>query len=85
MVVTFAGILKNCGGDCGFEADLKFTELNRIIGQIGWITNAGKTEKSVLNTVTASDDNLELDANDDMDAVMTAVLKLGYDYPKLTA
>ncbi len=78
-LATFAGILKNCGGECGFESPLKFTELNRIINQIGWITSNNKTDKSVMNVVSVTEDNLELDVNDDKEAVMTAVLKLGYD------
>jgi 2-isopropylmalate synthase len=76
---TFAGILKNCGGVCGFESPLKFTQLNRIIGQIGWITKGNKNDKSVGNIVNVADDNLVLDANDDKETVMSAVLKLGYD------
>ena len=76
---TFASILKNCGNGCGFESTLKFTELNRIINQINWIANNTKTEKSVTNVVSTVEDDIELDANDDKEAVMTAVLKLGYD------
>lgn len=78
-LITFANILKNCGGECGFEASLKFTELNRIINQISWITNGSKAEKSVNSVTVVVDDSLELDQNDDKDTVMTAVLKLGYD------
>jgi 2-isopropylmalate synthase len=76
---TFAGILKNCGGVCRFESPLKFTQLNRIIGQIGWITKGNKNDKTVGNIVNVADDNLVLDANDDKETVMSAVLKLGYD------
>jgi 2-isopropylmalate synthase len=76
---TFAGILKNCGGVCGFESPLKFTQLNRIIGQIGWITKGNKNDKSVGNIVNVADDNLVLDANDDKETVMSAVFKFGYD------
>ena len=76
---TFASILKNCGSGCGFESTLKFTELNRIINQINWISNNTKNEKSVNNLVANAEDDMELDLNDDKDTVMTAVLKLGYD------
>ena len=76
---TFAGILKNCGGECGFESPIKFTQLNRIIGQISWITKGNKNDKLATSIVTATDDNLVLDVNDDKDTVMTAVLNLGYD------
>ena len=75
---TFASIIKNCGNDCGVEADIRFTELNRIINQIGWIANNVKTENKILATVTNESD-IELDANDDKDTVLKVVLSLGYD------
>lgn len=76
---TFAGILKNCGNSCGFESDLKFTELNRIIKQIGWIADNVKAAASVTTASNVGENELELDANDDKETVLKAVLGLGYD------
>lgn len=76
---TFASILKNCGNGCDFEAKIKFTELNRIINQISWIINNAKTDKGAVNVVSALENDMELDSNDDKETVLSAVLNLGYD------
>ena len=75
----FAGIIKNCGESCNFECQLKSTELNRIIKQINWITNNAKNEKSGLSVVEIEEDGINLSVNDDVQTVLSAVLKLGYD------
>ncbi len=75
---TFADIIKNCGESCGFESSVKFTELNRIINQITWITDNIKNN-SVSNIAVNSENELQLDANDDKETVLNAVLGLGYD------
>lgn len=76
---TFAGIIKNCGNDCGFESTLKFTELNRIINQIGWVANNVKSDSKAVSALEINENNIELDANDDKDTVLKVVLSLGYD------
>ena len=76
---TFAGIVKNCGIGCDFEASVKFTELNRIINQIGWILGNVKNEKATVGAVSTVDEGMELDANDDKETVLSQVLSLGYD------
>ncbi len=76
---TFASILKNCGNGCDFEASVKFTELNRIINQISWILGNAKTEKNSASAVSSYENDMELDANDDKETVLSAVLSLGYD------
>lgn len=75
---TFAGILKNCGNNCGFESAVKFTELNRIIKQINWIADNVKGA-AAFNVTDTSENEWELDANDDKETVIKAVLTLGYD------
>ena len=75
---TFAGILKNCSNNCGFESSVKFTELNRIIKQICWITDEVKAV-NIVNTADSVENEWELDANDDKETVLKAVLTLGYD------
>ncbi len=76
---TFAGIIKNCGNSCDFEAQLKFTELNRIINQISWVANDVKTDSRQVGFVGETVEEFELDANDDKSTVLDVVLKLGYD------
>ena len=75
---TFAAVIKNCGNSCDIQSDIKITEFNRIIKQIGWITDNAKNEKVAVNT-QAIEDGMELDSNDDSDTVLAAVMKLGYD------
>ena len=76
---TMAGIIKNCGISCGFTSDIKYTELNRIVNQIGWIIGNSKNEKNNV-TVSVSDDNsIILDSKDSIETVTASVLKLGYD------
>ena len=75
---TFASVIKNCGNGCSIESGIKITESGRIIKQIGWITDNVKNEKTAV--LTAQEENgMELDANDDSDTVLSAVMKLGYD------
>ena len=75
---TFASVIKNCGNSCSIESGIKITESGRIIKQIGWITDNVKNEKTAV--LTAQEENgMELDANDDSDTVLLAVMKLGYD------
>lgn len=76
---TFAGILKNCGNSCDFESTVKFTELNRIIKQIGWITDNVKASANIVTAADTENSDWELDANDDKETVLKAVLTLGYD------
>lgn len=75
---TFAAVIKNCGNNCDIESNIKITELNRILKQISWITDNTKNEKIAVNSASAQD-GLDLDANDDSDTVLAAVMKLGYD------
>lgn len=76
---TIAGILQNCGQKCGFESEIKYTEMHRIIKQINWIISNAKNEKSVVTVSESDESGICLDKNDSKDEVMTAVLKLGYD------
>ncbi len=73
---TVAAIIKNCGNNYGFECNIKHTETARIIGQINRIT----TPNTANATVKAENDNeIQLDANDNIDAVAAAIKTLGYD------
>lgn len=76
---VFATMLHNCGNSCGFESNIKNTELHRIIKQICWISDNAKNEKSTVTVSDVYDSGMHLDSNDDQTAVATAVAKLGYD------
>lgn len=72
-----AVLIKNCGNSCGFECGIRHTETGRIVGQISRII-----APEVNNTVSVkaeSDSGVELDANDDRDAVAAVIETLGYD------
>ncbi len=75
---TFATMVKNCGDSYGFSCGIRYTEMTRIVGQIGWITDPTRNEKPTGATAT-TEEGIHLDAQDTRDAVMAAVARLGYD------
>lgn len=75
---TFAGIIKNCGTDCGFCSGLKTTQLGRIISQIKRFSNGAAVEKEPASTIS-TENSIRLDSKDGIDAVIAAVRMLGYD------
>ena len=77
-LATFATMCKNCGDSYGFACGVKYTEMGRIIQQIGWITDPARNEKPVSVSAQA-EDGIRLDAKDDRQAVSAAVASLGYD------
>ena len=78
-IETFAGIIKNCGNNYNLTASVNYTELNRIIKQVNWITGNAKNEKSAVTVAETLESGIKLDKNDEQSAVITAVMKLGYD------
>lgn len=74
---VFADMIKNCGNDYGFASNIKTTELHRIVKQIRWVT--GNSQNAATTIKTTDDAAVHLDKNDDIDAVSTAAVKLGYD------
>lgn len=75
----FAEMVKNCGNSFGFESDIKYTQLHRIIKQINWVADNSKSGKALVGSNDTVESTVYLNANDDRETVMTAVLKLGYD------
>ncbi|MCR5208211.1 MAG: hypothetical protein K6C14_07045, partial [Eubacterium sp.] len=75
---TFGSIIKDFGIDYGISASIRFTELHRIVGQINWITDNAKNEKSTV-TVSTEFEGINLVKDDDRETVLSAVAKLGYD------
>ncbi len=76
---TVGNIINNCGAVNGFESELKYTEMHRILKQIGWIIKSAESETSAVTVHDADESGITLDKNDTKDDVQTAVLKLGYD------
>ncbi|MBR6502169.1 MAG: hypothetical protein IKT42_01890 [Clostridia bacterium] len=75
---VFADMIKNCGNDYGFAANIKTTELHRIVKQIRWVTsNSQNVTAAAIKTNEES--AVQLDKNDDINAVSAAAAKLGYD------
>ena len=75
---TFAGMVKNCGDNYGFAAGVSYTEMHRILSQVGWICSEKKAEKNV-SVSSVEESGIRLDAKDDITAVEAAIAKLGYD------
>ncbi len=76
---TMGSIIKNCGGANGFESDIKYTEMNRIIKQINWIISNAKNEKNTVTSSQTAENEIKLNKNDTKEAVLSAVMQLGYD------
>ena len=76
---TFAGMIRNCGNSFGVQTDVRYTELNRTVRQIAWISDGKKGESSVLPLSNSGEGSIILDKNDSREAVAEAVKKLGYD------
>ncbi len=77
---TLIDILKNCGNNCGFSADINFTSAKRTISQITWIVNGeSNTKNTAVTGETSVENNITLDANDTQDTVCSAASMLGYD------
>ena len=76
---TFAGVIKNCGNSLGFESNVKYTELNRIINQINWVM--GNTKGAAASAKISDDfsEELSLTKADDKQTVLDAAMRLGYD------
>lgn len=74
----FASLIKNVGDKYGYSTGLKYTELNRIVSQIEWVSGGAKEESKEVtsNPQTA---NVNLDSKDSLESVKRAVNKLGYD------
>ncbi len=76
---TIGNIIKNCGAVNGFDGNIKYTEMNRIINQINWVIQNAQNEKSVVTVADAEQNEIELNKNDSKDTVMETVKQLGYD------
>lgn len=76
---TFAVMLKNCGNTCGFESNIKYTEIHRIVNQIRWVTDNAKSNNMSVPMSNLAANELVLFESDSQETVISAVRKLGYD------
>lgn len=75
---TAVEIFRTCEYHSALKTQIDFTSSRRIISHIEWIIGGGNDEYQ--NEESAEDNSgISLDSGDDIDAVRTAVLKLGYD------
>ena len=73
-------ILSVKGESFGVYCSVRTTEMKRIINQISWMCETGRSKTSPFeNGVSDTDNNFILTSHDDMTSVMKAVEKLGYD------
>lgn len=76
---AFANIIKNCGESYGYSAAVKYTELSRIVGQIGRIIDNVKDDKKALPAGNTEEVGIRLDKHDTKNDVVAAAANLGYD------
>ena len=76
---TFGEMVRNCGTNYQFFADMKATELRRIVKQIDWIASHSGDGKNAVQTTANADHSIYLDEKDSKEEVALAVAKLGYD------
>lgn len=75
-----ADVLRYRGDALGLCCDLKFTEMQRIISQINWITETRHARTTPFeNSADNSSVRISLDRHDTLEAVVKAVRRLGYD------
>ncbi len=75
-----AKIIAERGDNFGWDTRIRTTQLGRIIGQIQWMCQTGKSKTSPFEVATKDDETgIYLTAHDDMSAVTKAVERLGYE------
>lgn len=79
-LVGIMQFVRNRGEAFGAQCFIKATEIGRIISQISRIVKSRRSKTSAFDSVVQEyDSGAMLSIHDDISAVQTAVLKLGYD------
>ena len=73
-----AKIVSARGEEFGWKTSVRTTQLSRIIGQIQWLCQTGRSKTSPVDAGEQGDSGVYLTAHDDAAAVNQAVEKLGY-------
>ena len=75
-----ANIIRHRGDMLGLRCNLKFTEMQRIIRQINWITQTRRAQSTPFeNGANNSNLQISLDKNDSLETIIKATHQLGYD------
>ncbi len=73
-------ILSSRGDSLGVACSVRVTQLNRIVDQITWMFQTGRSKNSPFdNGVQQEDAGIYLTAHDDLSAVLKVVEAMGYD------
>ena len=73
-------VLSSRGDSFGAACSIRVTQLNRTIAQITWMCQTGRSKNSPFdNGVQDEDTGIYLTANDDLNGVIKAVERMGYD------
>ena len=73
-------IIKTRGSSFGADCSVRVTQLNRIVNQIAWMCQTGRSKNSPFdNGVQEESEGIYLTAHDDLSGVLKAVERLGYD------
>jgi len=72
-------ILAARGDSFGVSCPVRVTQLSRIINQITWMCQTGRSKTSPFDNGVREESGVFLSAQEDMDAVLKVVTQLGYD------
>lgn len=76
---TMAKVISARGSSFGVECGIRTTQMKRILGQVRWMCQTGRSSTSPFDSGVQSGEGLCLNVHDDLPAVMKAAAKLGYD------
>ena len=76
---TMAKVISARGSSFGVACGIRTTQMKRILGQVAWMCQTGRSSTSPFDSGVQSGEGLFLTVHDDLSAVMKAAAKLGYD------
>ena len=76
---TMAKVISARGSSFDVECGIRTTSMKRILSQVAWMCQTGRSSTSPFDSGAQSGEELFLNAHDDLSAVMKAAAKLGYD------
>lgn len=76
---TMAKVISARGSSFDVACGIRTTQMKRILGQVAWMCQTGRSSTSPFDSGVQSGEGLFLTVHDDLSAVMKAAAKLGYD------
>lgn len=76
---TMAKVISARGSSFDVTCGIRTTQMKRILGQVAWMCQTGRSSTSPFDSGVQSGEGLFLTVHDDLSAVMKAAAKLGYD------